>query len=68
MLFSLIGAFYYLRIVKLMYFDTPHDTTPIAASGDTRLLMSANGIAVLALGILPQPLMAVCVNAIHASF
>ena len=67
-MFSLVGAFYYLRIVKLMYFDTPHDTTPIAASGDARLLMSANGIAVLALGILPQPLMAVCVNAIHTSF
>ncbi|MDP2110076.1 MAG: NADH-quinone oxidoreductase subunit NuoN [Thiobacillus sp.] len=67
-LFSLIGAFYYLRIVKLMYFDTPHDTSPIAASPDTRIIMSANGLAVLALGILPQPLMAVCVYAIGASF
>jgi NADH-quinone oxidoreductase subunit N len=67
-LFSLVGAFYYLRIVKLMYFDTPHDTTPIAPSTDTRLIMSANGLAVLALGILPQPLMAVCVHAIGASF
>ncbi len=67
-LFSLVGAFYYLRIVKLMYFDTPHDTTPIAPSPDTRLIMSANGLAVLALGILPQPLMAVCVHAIGASF
>jgi len=65
---SLVGAFYYLRIVKLMYFDAPHDHSPIAASGDSRLLMSANGIAVLALGILPQPLMAVCVNAIDRSF
>ncbi len=67
-LFSLIGAFYYLRIVKLMYFDTPHDTSPITASPDTRIIMSANGLAVLALGILPQPLMAVCVHAIGASF
>lgn len=67
-LFSLIGAFYYLRIVKLMYFDTPHDTSPITASPDTRIIMSANGLAVLALGILPQPLMAVCVYAIGASF
>ena len=65
---SLVGAFYYLRIVKLMYFDTPHDHSPIVAGGDSRLLMSANGIAVLALGILPQPLMAVCVNAIGLSF
>jgi NADH-quinone oxidoreductase subunit N len=67
-LFSLVGAFYYLRIVKLMYFDAPHDTAPITASPDVRLLMSANGLAVLALGILPQPLMAVCVHAIGASF
>ena len=67
-LFSLVGAFYYLRIVKLMYFDTPHDTSPIAAGFDARVIMSANGLAVLALGILPQPLMAVCVHAIGASF
>jgi NADH-quinone oxidoreductase subunit N len=67
-LFSLIGAFYYLRIVKLMYFDTPHDTAPIVASPDARLILSANGLAILALGILPQPLMAVCVHAIGASF
>ncbi|MHB1401517.1 MAG: NADH-quinone oxidoreductase subunit NuoN [Thiobacillus sp.] len=67
-LFSLVGAFYYLRIVKLMYFDTPHDTAPIVASPDSRVIMSANGLAVLALGIMPQPLMAVCVHAIGASF
>ena len=67
-LFSLVGAFYYLRIVKLMYFDAPHDTSPIVSSPDTRVIMSANGLAVLALGILPQPLMAVCVHAIGASF
>ncbi len=67
-MFSLVGAFYYLRIVKLMYFDTPHDTTPITTSPDIRVIMSANGLAVLALGILPQPLMAVCVHAIGASF
>ena len=67
-LFSLIGAFYYLRIVKLMYFDTPHDTEAIAACPDARIMMSANGLAVLALGVLPQPLMAVCVHAIGASF
>ena len=67
-LFSLVGAFYYLRIVKLMYFDTPHDTTPITISPDIRVIMSANGLAVLAVGILPQPLMAVCMHAIGASF
>ena len=67
-LFSLVGAFYYLRIVKLMYFDAPRDTTPITISPDIRLIMSANGLAVLAIGILPQPLMAVCMHAIGASF
>ena len=67
-LFSLIGAFYYLRIVKLMYFDTPHDTEAISACPDARVIMSANGLAVLALGILPQPLMAVCMHAVGASF
>ncbi|MEW6119674.1 MAG: NADH-quinone oxidoreductase subunit NuoN [Pseudomonadota bacterium] len=65
--FSLVGAFYYLRIVKLMYFDEPHDTTSVVSSPDARLLMSANGLAVLALGILPQPLMAVCVHAVGTS-
>ncbi|MEW5966542.1 MAG: NADH-quinone oxidoreductase subunit NuoN [Pseudomonadota bacterium] len=67
-LFSLIGAFYYLRIVKLMYFDTPHDTAPITPCPDSRIIMSANGLAVLTLGILPQPLMAVCLYAVGASF
>jgi len=67
-MFSLIGAFYYLRIVKLMYFDAPHDMAPIMASPDTRVVMAVNGLAILAVGILPQPLMAVCVHAIHASF
>ncbi|MEW6591936.1 MAG: NADH-quinone oxidoreductase subunit NuoN [Pseudomonadota bacterium] len=67
-LFSLVGAFYYLRIVKLMYFDTPHDTAPITPCPDSRIIMSANGLAVLALGILPQPLMAVCLYAVGASF
>jgi len=67
-LFSLIGAVYYLRIVKLMYFDAPHDAVPIAASSDARVVMSINGLAILALGIMPQPLMAVCIHAIRASF
>ena len=64
-LFSLIGAFYYLRIVKLMYFDAPQDETPITPHSDMRLLLSANGLAVLALGILPQPLMTLCAYSIR---
>ena len=55
--FSLIGAFYYLRIVKLMYFDEPKDTVPLGGSLGMRVLISANGLALLVLGILPQPLL-----------
>lgn len=65
--FSLIGAFYYLRIVKLMYFDNPTDVTPISPRADARMLMSVNGIAVLAFGIFPQPLMTLCASSILAS-
>jgi len=65
--FSLIGAFYYLRIVKLMYFDAPLDNAPVQASGDVRVLLSANGLAVLVLGIAPQPLMVICIEAVRAS-
>lgn len=58
--FSLIGAFYYLRVVKLMYFDPPTDTAPIVASFDMRLVLSANGLAVALFGIFPQVLMSLC--------
>jgi NADH-quinone oxidoreductase subunit N len=62
--FSLIGAFYYLRIVKLMYFDDPVDTTPIAGDTCKRALLALNGVAVLVLGLVPGPLMSLCLNAI----
>ena len=52
-LFSLIGAFYYLRVVKLMYFDAPTDTHCHRAVGDVRALMTVNGLAVLVLGLCP---------------
>jgi NADH-quinone oxidoreductase subunit N len=61
---SLFGAFYYLRIVKLMYFDDPLDTTAIDADSSKRVLLTLNGIAVVALGIVPGPLMTVCLQAI----
>jgi len=64
-LFSLIGAFYYLRIVKLMYFDEPHDAAPAAGQPDMSVLLSINGLAILFLGLLPQPLMALCYLAIR---
>jgi NADH-quinone oxidoreductase subunit N len=63
-LLSLVGAFYYLRIVKTMYFDEPVDTAPIASSGEARALMSLNGAAVLVFGVLPGGLMAMCAQAI----
>ena len=65
-MFSLIGAFYYLRVVKLMYFDEPRDTAPIAPSLDMSVLISLNGLAVLVLGIVPQSLMALCYFSIKA--
>jgi NADH-quinone oxidoreductase subunit N len=64
-IFSLIGAFYYLRVVKLMYFDEPRDTAPIESGFDVRLLLSANGIAVLVLGVMPGGLMALCLAAMQ---
>jgi NADH-quinone oxidoreductase subunit N len=63
---SLIGAFYYLRIVKLMYFDEPKDATPVDGPRGMRLILSANGLLLLVFGILPQPLMAVCFIAIKS--
>jgi NADH-quinone oxidoreductase subunit N len=66
-LFALIGAFYYLRIVKLMYFDTPVDTAPIRPLADVRWVMSLNGLAMLAFGIMPGPLMALCLYSIQVS-
>jgi NADH-quinone oxidoreductase subunit N len=64
-LFSLIGAFYYLRVVKLMYFDEPRDATRAVGGRGFGVALSANGLALLALGILPQPLMAICFVAIR---
>jgi NADH-quinone oxidoreductase subunit N len=66
-LLSLIGAFYYLRIVKLMYFDAPESNIPIAMQPDSNILISFNGLAVLLLGILPGNLMAVCAVSVQQS-
>jgi NADH-quinone oxidoreductase subunit N len=64
--FSLIGAFYYLRIVKLMYFDEPKDSVALGGSLGVRILMSANGLALLIFGIVPQPLVGLSLDAIQA--
>ena len=61
---SLVGAFYYLRVVKLMYFDAPTQTAPIEAPMDVRLVLTANGALVLLLGLLPGGLMALCARSL----
>lgn len=66
-LFSLIGAFYYLRVVKLMYFDAPADESPLSAALDMRILISANGLAVAFLGLFPQVIMSLCAYALLRS-
>ena len=64
-MFSLVGAFYYLRVVKVMYFDEPAAglPAPIAATMDMRVALSINGMLVLVLGILPQYLLKLCTDA-----
>jgi NADH-quinone oxidoreductase subunit N len=59
-LFAVIGAFYYLRVVWFMYFAEPEDHTPLTAAADMRIAISANGIGLLALGIFPGLLLDLC--------
>ncbi|HRP74737.1 MAG TPA: NADH-quinone oxidoreductase subunit NuoN [Rhodocyclaceae bacterium] len=66
-LMSVIGAYYYLRVVKVMYFDEPEDLAPIHAPADVRIMLSANGVAIAVLGLMPQGLMSVCAYALIAS-
>ncbi|HWI35967.1 MAG TPA: NADH-quinone oxidoreductase subunit NuoN [Burkholderiales bacterium] len=66
-LLSLVGAFYYLRVVKLMYFDEPvGETAAVPRRPVGRFVISLNGLFLLILGILPQGLMALCVAAVAA--
>ena len=59
-LLSVVGAYYYLRIVKLMYFDEPVGTDRLEANGAFRVVLSLNGLAVLVLGLFPGVLLALC--------
>jgi len=61
--FSIIGAFYYLRVIKLMYFDQPVTQEPLTAGPGARAALSVNGLAMLVLGIFPASLLSVCQNA-----
>jgi NADH-quinone oxidoreductase subunit N len=62
---SIIGAFYYLRIIKLMYFDDPVSDEPVLGSLDTQVLLSVNGLALAVLGIMPGWLLGVCAAALY---
>ncbi|MCK5395130.1 MAG: NADH-quinone oxidoreductase subunit NuoN [Gammaproteobacteria bacterium] len=60
--FSIIGIFYYLRIIKVMYFDDAEDTQPLECARDMQIALSTNGLAILALGFYPAALMSLCVS------
>ncbi|MGL6071146.1 NADH-quinone oxidoreductase subunit N, partial [Craterilacuibacter sp.] len=66
-LMSLIGAFYYLRVVKNIYFDDKQTDAPITVRGDMKLLLSVNALALLALGVMPQGLIELCIEAMRQS-
>jgi NADH-quinone oxidoreductase subunit N len=61
---SLIGAFYYLRVVKVMYFDEAVTATTVSADTDVRVVLSINGLLVLVLGIVPGALMSLCASSV----
>lgn len=65
--FSIIGVFYYLRIIKLMYFDEPTGEEELECSADMRLMISANALMVLGIGLFPGALMAACTAAFSAT-
>ncbi|WP_323140959.1 NADH-quinone oxidoreductase subunit NuoN [Massilia phyllosphaerae] len=66
-LFSLIGAFYYLRVVKTMWFDDVADASPIVTPVDMRVVLSLNGVLVVVLGVVPGGLLAACLSAMKAT-
>ena len=66
-MFSLIGAFYYLRIVKTIWFDDAVDTSAISTPVDMRIIMSLNGVAIIAMGMIPSGLLAICYSAMQAT-
>jgi len=66
-IFSIIGAFYYIRIIKIMYFDSTENSEPIHCSKDISWLISANAIAVLLIGIFPGELLSLCLRVVSAS-
>ncbi|KTD52328.1 NADH dehydrogenase I subunit N [Legionella quinlivanii] len=63
LIFAVIGAYYYIRVVKVMYFDEMEESAPIRLSGSATLLYSLNCLSLLALGLFPTGLLTACVNA-----
>ena len=66
-LMAVIGAFYYLRVIKLMYFDDPLDHHPIESPMDMRIVLSFNALALLVVGIMPERLIEICIYTITSS-
>jgi NADH-quinone oxidoreductase subunit N len=60
LVFAIIGAYYYLNVVKVMYFEEPEDVAPVNIPGDVRLAITINGLLVLGLGLFPSGLINVC--------
>ncbi len=60
LMFAIVGAYYYIRIVKTMYFEEPDTTSAIVVPGDMQVAISVNGLAVLALGLFPGALFELC--------
>ena len=61
---SLIGAFYYLRLVKVMYFDAPITASHVVAGADVRVVLCLNGLLIIVLGLMPGSLMALCAQSV----
>jgi len=63
-IFSIVGVFYYLRVIRMMYFEKAQGAAPVVAGPDMRMMVSANALAILALGVYPSGLLALCISAL----
>ena len=66
LLFAIVGAYYYINIVKVMYFEEPQHDKPVLMTRETRLLLSLNSVALLLLGIFPSSLLLLCQRSLQA--
>jgi NADH-quinone oxidoreductase subunit N len=63
--FSVVGLFYYLRVVRHVYFDEPSGEVVVAPGQDLRVMLSSNALVILALGVYPGALMGLCISALN---